>query len=175
MSSTRRPLGLQSGSIISSQQLKLVLIGIVLYSMATIGVFLSFSSNIANIVVTAGDEKYKTTKELLQKLHIITSANKWIDSIQYLNRSSLIYGGVPLRIVIDEDASSHFNKVDTMRKVHTMVSSPDNDIILFMDAFDTLVTISAQEIIRRFMALEQKFNLNNAVVFNGCATKCFPF
>lgn len=74
MSSTRRPLGLQSGSIISSQ-LKLVLIGIVL-PMATIGVFLSFSSNIANIVVTAGDEKQKTTKELLQKLHIITSANK---------------------------------------------------------------------------------------------------
>lgn len=43
-----------------------------------------------------------------------------------------------------------------------------------MISFDTLVTISAQEIIRRFMALEQKFNLNNAVVFNGCNTGALP-
>ena len=110
----------------------------------------------------------------MQRLHIVTAANKLVDSFQLHNRSSLIYGGVPLRLHLDESAvDGWFLKVDTMRKIDSLV--PPDDLVVFMDAFDTLVTIPAQEITRRFLALERKFDLTNAVVFNGCARWCFPF
>ena len=60
-----------------------------------------------------------------------------------------------------------------MRKVDTMVD-PD-DLVLFADAFDTLVTISAEEIIRRFDAMEVQHNMTNTIVFNGAGMPCFPF
>ena len=62
-----------------------------------------------------------------------------------------------------------------MRKIHKMIPSLD-DFVLFVDAYDTLITISAHEIVHRFLLLEQKFNLTNAIAFNGCIMKhCFPF
>ncbi|KAL7548473.1 hypothetical protein ACHAWF_011750 [Thalassiosira exigua] len=109
-----------------------------------------------------------------QHLFIVTAANRLGGAIEYLNASSLEYAGLPLKIVINEGTHKHFVKVDVMRKVHTMVPSPDS-LVMFVDAFDTLVTISAEEIVQRFASLERKFNLTNAVAFNGCSNWCFPF
>lgn len=125
----------------------------------------------ANATSTAG---VGGNTSLPPKLHIVTAANKMVEAVQLLNQSSFIYGGVPLKVIISRGAHKYFVKVDAMRNIDTVVHSPD-DLVLFADAFDTLVTIPAGDIVRRFAALEEKLGLNNSVVFNGASAKCFPF
>ncbi|KAL9178781.1 hypothetical protein ACHAXT_003912 [Thalassiosira profunda] len=165
----------------------LIILCIFVLPVAVIFALMPFASNVQTNVE---QKTIASVEKSAAALHIISVADKLTDAVQPLNRSSLLYGGVPLQIVIDGDDKSrkdlvswntdtllawkHFVKVDVMRKVDAMVPSPD-DLVLFADAFDTLVTISAHEIVHHFNELERKYNLTNAVVFNGAGSKCFPF
>jgi len=144
------------------------------------------------------DTKYVYAK--LIKLHIVAVADKMIvnatsgKSACYLRENVQNYTGSPLHLYIEtyddiskECASQRCGEKEHVRlrskwiKVHAMKNInqtfPNEDLILFMDAYDTLVTASSEDIILKFMKWKRRMQIvkDDIILFQGSDQHCYPF
>lgn len=91
-------------------------------------------------------------EELAQKLHVCTVASKMHPNLKKLIASCEKYG-IQLEILgMGKPYRCNMDKLRIIRKYcHRL---PDNDLILFIDAFDVLILADKREIVSRFLALD---------------------
>lgn len=108
----------------------------------------------------------KKTPEQKPKLHICTEATYTCPNLDQLIESCRV-NQLKIDVVGLNDPNFSFGKKLRDYKAY-LEKIPDHDVVLFLDAFDTLVLSDAETILQKFKSMDAPFVIS-------VETNCFPF
>jgi hypothetical protein len=100
-----------------------------------------------------------------EELHVCTYANCLVDSVYYLMDSCHQKSILPTVLGYGEPFSFKY-KVEKIRNY--LETLPENDVVLFVDAFDVMIIKTKEELLSDFLALQAPFVI-------AAEKNCYPF